>query len=72
MENIHDLDKENADKILDIVELARDELTRPEPKLSRLKNCLTLIAPMFTIANGIPTLEENLQKFSDFIMGHVK
>lgn len=72
MENIHDLDKENADKILDIVELARDELTRPEPKLSRLKNCLALIAPMFTIANGIPTLEKNLQKFSDFIMGHVK
>ena len=72
MENVHGLDNENADKIKDIVELAKDELNKPEPKSSRLKNCLTLIAPMFTIANGIPVLKENLLKLSDFIMRYVK
>ena len=68
MENIHDLDKENADKILDIVELAKEELSKPEPKQSRIKNCLALIAQTFTIANGIPTLAGNLYKLKDFMM----
>ena len=72
MENVHGLDNENADKIKDIVELAKDELNKPEPKSSRLRNCLTLIAPMLTIANGIPVLKENLLKLSDFIMRYVK
>ena len=71
MENVHGLDNENADKIKDIVELAKDELNKPEPKSSRLRNCLTLIAPMLTIANGIPVLKENLLKLSDFIMRYV-
>ena len=71
MENVHGLDSENADKIKDIVELAKDELNKPEPKSSRLRNCLTLIAPMLTIANGIPVLKENLLKLSDFIMRYV-
>lgn len=71
MENLSDLKKEDADKIADIVEMTKDELTKPEPKISRLKNCLTLIAPMFTIANGIPTLAANLQKLQEFINLHI-
>lgn len=67
MENLSDLKKEDADEIADIVEMAKDELKKPEPRVSRLRNCLTLIAPMFTIANGIPTLAANLQRLQDFI-----
>lgn len=71
MDNLKDLDKENADKIADIVELAEDELTKPEPKVSRLRNCIALIAPMFTIANGIPTLANNLQRLQELINLHI-
>ena len=71
MENLSDLKKEDADEIADIVEMAKDELTKQEPKVSRLRNCLTLIAPMFTIANGIPTLAANLQKLQEFISLHI-
>lgn len=42
------------------------------PKVSRLRNCIALIAPMMTIANGIPTLSSNLQKFGEFIMNYIK
>lgn len=71
MENLSDLKKEDADEIADIVEMAKDELTKPELKVSRLRICLTLIAPMFTIANGIPTLVANLQKLQELINLHI-
>lgn len=67
MDSLSDLKKEDADKIADIVELAKDELTKPEPRVGRLRNCLALIAPMFTIANGIPTLANNLQRLQELI-----
>lgn len=72
MENISGLEKEDADEIIDVVEMAKNELIKPEPKVSRLRNCLTLIAPMFTIANGIPTLAANLQRLQEFIMQYIK
>lgn len=67
MENISVLKQEEADEIRDIVEMAKEELNRPDPKSSRLKNCIKLIAPMFTIANGAPVLLSNLHKLYDFI-----
>lgn len=67
MENLSDLKKEDADEIADIVEMTKDELAKPEPKISRLRNCLALIAPIFTIANGIPTLANNLQRLQELI-----
>lgn len=67
-DNLSDLKKEEADEIIDVVDMAREELTKPEPKASRLRNCITLIAPMMTIANGIPVLENNLQKLQEFIV----
>lgn len=72
MENFSDLKKEDADEIADIVEMAKNELSKSEPRVSRLRNCLTLIEPMFTIANGIPTLADNLQKLQEFIMQYIK
>lgn len=72
MENLSELKKEDADEIADIVEMAKDELAKPEPKISRLRNCLALIAPIFTIANGIPTLAANLQRLQEVIIQYIK
>lgn len=71
MENLSSLEKDDTEKITDVVEMAKEELVKQEPKVSRLRNCLTLIAPMFTIANGIPTLADNLQKLQEFIILHI-
>ena len=46
-----ELKKEDAEEIMDIVDMAREELAKPQPKVSRLRNCIALIAPMMTIAN---------------------
>lgn len=67
IDNLSHLKEEDAEQIKDIVEMADEELKKPEPKVSRLRSCLTVIAPMFTIANGIPTLADNLQKLVDYI-----
>lgn len=71
MEDISDLRQEDADAIKDAVEIAKEELVKSEPRVSRLKSCLALIAPMFTIANGIPTLAANLQRLQEFINLHI-
>lgn len=72
MENLSGLKKEDADEIADIVEMAKNELIKPEPKVSRLRNCLSLIAPMFTIVNGMPTLTANLHNLQELIMRCIK
>ena len=46
----------------------KEEIDKEKPKKSRLQNCLKLIAPMITIANGIPVLVTNLQKLHDIII----
>lgn len=72
MDNLSNLKKEDEESIRDIVEMAKKELAKPEPKTGRLRNCLSLIAPMITIANGIPALVGNLQKLADFITPYIK
>ncbi len=52
--------------------MAKEELVKPEPKVSRLRNCVTLIAPMLTIANGIPALANSLQKLVDYIKPFIR
>lgn len=71
MENLSDLKKEDADDIRDIVDMAREELSKQEPKANRLRNCVSLLAPMITIVNGIPTLVNNLNQLKDFIMLYI-
>lgn len=71
MDNLSGLKKEDADEILDVVDMAKEELSKPEPKSSRLKNCITLISPMMTIANGIPALATNLQGLVDYIISFI-
>jgi len=72
MGNLSGLKKEDADEIADTVDMVKEEFTKPEHKVSRLRNCLTLIAPMFTVANGMPTLVENLQKLVDYVMPYIR
>lgn len=67
MSNLSTLKMEDADEIADAVEMAKNELVKPEPRVSRLRNCLTLLAPMFAIANGIPALADNLLKLQELI-----
>ena len=70
--NLSNLEKGEAEKIIDAVDLTMEELTKQQPKISRLKNCITLIAPLVTIANGIPNLSNNLQRLQEFIMHFIK
>jgi len=72
MDNLSGLEKEDAENIKDTVDMAREELVKQEPKVSRLRSCVTLLAPMFTIANGIPTLVNNLQKLVDYIIPFIQ
>ncbi len=67
MENLSGLEKEKADEIIDVVNMIKEELEKPEPRVSRLKNCVTLISPIVTIVNGIPILANNLQKLIGYI-----
>lgn len=71
MNNLSTLKKEDADEIVDIIQITKEELEKAEPKVSRLKNCINLIAPMFTIVNGIPSLVNNLQKLADYITRYI-
>ena len=71
IENLSDLKKEDAESIIDVVEMVREELAKPEPKVSRLRSCVTLLAPMLTITNGIPALANNLQGLIDYITSFI-
>ncbi len=66
------LSKEESEEIKHVVDMAKEELKKPEPKVSELRKWITLIAPMFTITNGIPTLTNNLQKLCDMMMQYIK
>ena len=67
-DNLSGLKKEDGDEILDVLEQVKEEIDKEKPKKSRLQNCLKLIAPRITIANGIPVLATNLQKLHDIII----
>ncbi len=66
-DNLSSLNQEDSDNIIDVVDKAREELAKPEPKVSKLRDYVSLIAPMFTIANGIPVLADNLRKLMGYI-----
>ena len=69
--DLFDIRKEDADEIIDIMDMAKEELAKQQPKISRLRNCIALVAPMMTIANGIPNLLDNLEKFQRFIERYI-
>lgn len=67
LDNVSGLVKEDADTIIDSVEMIREEIMKPEPKRNIISNGIKLLAPMISIANGIPALAENIQKFIDYV-----
>lgn len=38
---------------MDIIDMAKTELAKPAPQPSRLRNCVTLLGPMFTVAKAV-------------------
>lgn len=70
-ENLFGLKQDDIEGILDVLEQVKEELDKSEPKKSRLQNYIKIIAPMITIANGIPVLATNLQKLHVFIIQYI-
>lgn len=66
-DNFFSLDDENKETILGAIEILREEIAKTQPKKSILSSGIKLLAPMVTIANGIPILAENIQKVIDFV-----
>lgn len=71
-ESLSSLKKDDAGQIVDVVDMVQDEMKKSEPRSSRLRNCLSLLAPMMTIANGIPTLSSNLLRLQEFVLQVIK
>ena len=64
--NVSSVDKEDAETIVDSVNMIKDELLKPEPKRTIISNGIKLLAPMISIVNGIPALTTNIQNLIDF------
>lgn len=71
MMNLSKIDNVDAQQITDVIEIVKEEITKPEPKASRLRNCIAILAPLISITNGIPILAENLQAFANFIASYI-
>lgn len=71
-DNLSELKEKDAKKITKILNKTKKELAKSKPQVGRLRKYISLIAPMFTIANGIPVLMENLKKLTDYIQTCIK
>lgn len=71
IENLSVLKDEDAESIKDVVDMVKGELAKSEPKVCRLRSCVSLLAPMLTIVNGIPVLSNNLQGLIDYITSFI-
>lgn len=67
MQNISEVPPEDAETIVDAVEMIQEEIKKKEPNKKIISNGIKLIAPMISIMNGIPVLAENLKKFVEYI-----
>ncbi len=70
-ENLSVLNEENENTLIKALKSANDELVKSKPQVEVLRNCITLIAPILTIANGAPVLANNIQKLIDYIMPYI-
>lgn len=68
-EDLHNLKNEDAAAIGETLTMIKEEISKPHPKESGIKRCITLLAPMFTIVNGIPALLNNLQTLIAYLQG---
>lgn len=71
LKDVSILEKDEAETIIDSVEMIREELMKPEPKRKIISNGIKLLSPMISIANGVPTLVANIQKFIDMVSIYV-
>lgn len=72
MDSVYSLEKDDAETIVDSIEMIRDELQKPEPKGKIISNGIKLLSPMISIANGIPTLAGHIQKLIDMVMPYIQ
>lgn len=70
-ENLFSLKSDDVDRIIRVLEQVRKEMHKSEPEKSSLQNCIKTIAPMITVANGIPTLTDNLQKLYNLMVQYM-
>ena len=59
--NVPLVNNEDAETIVDSVNMIKDELLKPEPKRIIISNGIKLLAPMISIVNGIPTLAVSIK-----------
>lgn len=72
MQNLDEIASEDAETIIDAVEMVREEIRKTEPSKKIISNGIRLLAPMISIVNGIPVLAENLMKFVEYINALIK
>ena len=72
IDNISDINKEEQETLLDAIDMIKEEFAKGEPKMSRLRSCVTLLAPMVTILNGVPGLAEKIGTLINFITQYIK
>ena len=66
IDNVPSVNKEDAETIVDSVNMIKDELLKPKPKRTIISNGIKLLAPMISIVNGIPALTTNIQNLIDY------
>lgn len=69
--NLDGLSVENKETLIDSIEMIQEEIVKAEPKGKIISNGIKLIAPIMTIANGLPLLVGNIQKFVDFVKQYI-
>jgi len=72
MQNISKVSHEDAETIVDAVEMVQEEIKKNEPNKKVISNGIKLIATMISVVNGIPNLAENLKKFVEYISAMIK
>ena len=67
IDNVFQVNKEDAETILDSVNMIKEELSKPKPKRIIISNGIKLLSPMISMVNGIPSLATNIQKLINYI-----
>lgn len=69
--NLNDLSSEDSQTVVDAIDMVRDEIAKSKPKSNIINSGIKLLAPIITIANGIPVLASNLQLFIDLVSKYI-
>ena len=61
------LSPKDEEEAIDAIDMIRSEIENQQPKKGNIKIGIKSLAPIITVANGIPVLISNLQKFIDIV-----